>query len=132
MADMQGETPELTERERSAARSRATAVSPGLRARFDERLASWKATWAGPALMLSSDTRDYTRGPEFEAILELGPDALPLVVEQIAHEEDGFFLLAVLENWQARADLVETTAEYPLESQQSRARRAAREILASG
>lgn len=78
-------------------------------------------------ILTSSNTRDYTSGPEYEAIIALGPTATPLVVEQIATQPDGFFLVAALERWHNRNDLVATTAEQPLESQQSRARRALRE-----
>jgi hypothetical protein len=125
------ESPGLTHDEIAAAGAVATTVPDTLRASFDGRLAAWKATWTRPELQLSSDTRDFTRGPEFEAIVELGPAAAPLVAEQLAREPDGFFLLAVLERWLDREDLVATTRENPLESQQSRARRALRELMTS-
>lgn len=121
------DTPELTDQEIQAARAAAAAVSPNLRTSFQDRLQKWKATWTRPELLTSSDTNDYTRGAEFEAIIALGPSATPLVLEQIATEPDGFFLLAALERWHNRGDLVATTAEQPLESQQSRSRRALRE-----
>lgn len=132
MSEMDAEAPELSEEERSAAGAVAAQLGAPLRSAFADRLAAWKATWSRPELELSSDTRDYTQGPEFEAILDLGPEALPLAIEHLARAEDGFFLLAAVERWQQRDDLVATTAEHPLESQQSRARRAVREALRSG
>lgn len=132
MTEMPSEAPDLTQEERNATRALGAEVPDDLRSAFDERLAAWKATWTGPELAMSSDTRDYTRGPEFEAIVDLGPAVVPLVLEQMAHEPDGFFLLAALERLRGRDDLVATTAEYPLESQQSRARRAVRDAVAQG
>lgn len=127
--DLYGDTPELTPAELDGARTYASGVPADLRGEFRERLQAWKATWSRPGLLLSSDTHDYTQGPEFEAIVDLGPAAVPLVVEQLAHEPDGFVLLAALERWQDRADLVATSSEHPLESQQSRARQAVRDHL---
>jgi hypothetical protein len=132
MTDRPGESPELTETELGAAHALASGVPPSLRSSFEERLAAWKATWGRPGLRLRSDTRAFTQGPEFDALVDLGREALPLVVEQLAHTRDGFFLLAALERWQERADLVATTAEHPLESQQSRARRAVRDAVQPG
>lgn len=130
MTEMPSEAPDLTQEERNATRGLAADVPDDVRSAFHERLAAWKATWTRPELAMSSDTRDYTRGPEFEAIIDLGPAVVPLVLEQMAHEPDGFFLLAALERLGDRDDLVATTAEYPLESQQSRARRAVRDAVA--
>lgn len=127
--DHYGDTTQLTPTELQGALASASDVPADVRVAFRERLAAWQATWSRPELLLSSDTRDYARGPEFEAIVDLGPAAAPLVVEQLAHEPDGFFLLAALERWHGRDDLVATTPEHPLESQQSRARRAVREYL---
>jgi hypothetical protein len=132
MTEMPSEAPDLTQEERNATRALGAEVPDDLRSAFHQRLAAWKATWTSPELALSSDTHDFTRGPEFEAIVDLGPAAIPLALEQMAHEPDGFFLLAALERWQERDDLVATTAKYPLESQQSRARRAVREAVALG
>lgn len=120
-------TSELTDQEIQAARAAASRVPATLRASFQDLLQAWKATWTRPELISSSNTQDYTSGPEYEAIIALGPEATPLAVEQIATEPDGFFLLAALERWHNRSDLVATTTQQPLESQQSRARRALRE-----
>lgn len=132
MTEMPQEAADLTQEERSAVRALGSEVPDDVRGAFRERLTAWKSTWTRPDLLLSSDTNDFTRGREFEAIVDLGPAAIPLVLEQMAHEPDGFFLLAALERWQGRDDLVATTAEFPLESQQSRARRAVRDAIARG
>lgn len=132
MTEMPQEAADLTEEEQSAIRALGAEVPDDLRRAFQERLTAWKATWTRPDLVLSSDTNDFTRGREFEAIVDLGPAAIPLVLEQLAYEPDGFFLLAALERWHERDDLVATTAEFPLESQQSRARRAVRDAVARG
>lgn len=126
--DSLGDAPELTGTEIAAVRAAAARVPAAVRTQFQTRLAAWKATWSRPELLLSSDTRDFTQGPQFEAIVDLGPQASALVLEQIAVEPDGFFLLAALERWHSRGDLVAATPEHPLESQQSRSRRALREL----
>lgn len=107
----------------------AGAVPAPLRERFAGALADWKRTWSELPLAASSDTRDYAQGPAFERLLELGPDAVPLVLEQIVEADDGFLLLALLERWWEREDLVAVAVEQPLESQQSRAIRALRSGL---
>lgn len=129
MTQLPGEADDLNDREVDLVRAQASDVSAEIRQDFERLLAEWKATWSRPERRYSSDTRDYTQGSEFEAIVALGPAALPLVAEQIVTEPDGFFLLAALERWQERSDLVETTEAFPLESQQSRARRAVRAIV---
>jgi len=125
------ETPALTAEEHEALRQLSASVPDTVRRDFDERLTAWKRTWSQPRLAMSSDTRDYTQGPEFEALVGLGPAALPLALQEMATTPDGFFLLAAVERWQNRDDLVATSEAAPLESQQSRARRVLREA-ASG
>lgn len=125
----QGNVPPLEPDEIEAARRLAAGVPDEVRERFASALAQWKATWSELPLAASSDTRDYARGPAFEQLVAVGADAVPLALEQLATEPDGFFLLAALERWSERGDLVATTTAEPLESQQSRAARAVRSAL---
>ncbi|MDQ1700362.1 MAG: hypothetical protein QOG34_2225 [Frankiaceae bacterium] len=126
-----GDSDELTADEVEAATQLAAGVPRDVRREFDRRVGTWKASWHTSGAMLSSDTRDYARGPEFEQLIELGPAIVPLVLHHIATEPDGFFILAALERLTPHADLVAATPDAPLESQQSRSRRAVRRLLPS-
>jgi len=126
-----GDSEELTAEEVMAATRLAAAVPRGVRSEFDRRLAEWKASWHTSGAILSSDTHDYTEGPEFDHLVELGPPIVPLVLHHIATEPDGFFILGALERLTPHTDLVAATPVAPLESQQSRARRALRTLLSA-
>ncbi|HEX4437263.1 MAG TPA: hypothetical protein VH061_10760 [Solirubrobacteraceae bacterium] len=124
-----GNVPPLEPDELEAARQLAAGVPDEVRERFTSALAQWKATWSELPLAASSDTNDYATGPAFEQLVAVGAVATPLALEQLATEPDGFFLLAALERWSERGDLVAAAQKQPLESQQSRAVRAVRAAL---
>jgi hypothetical protein len=124
-----GEPEQLQPQEVVAVQRLAAAVPDEVRERFAAALSGLRTTWSTPQVALSSDTRDYAAGAEFEALAAVGPEAVPLVLEQLATTPDGFFLLPLLERWTQRDDLVAASSDRPLESQQSRAVSAVREAL---
>jgi hypothetical protein len=119
--------PDLSPEELARTSERASQVAADLGRRFDAALAAWKETWMQPPLVYSSDTRDYATGPEFDALARLGDGIIPLVVGRLS-DEDGFFLLPLLEILLGRDPAPKL---HPLESEQSRGRRAVRAFLKS-
>ncbi len=130
MAEGLYQEPELTKVEVESVRTRPAHVSPELRSSFQSLLAALRESWRSPEKRYLSDSGAYAAGPEFEALAALGLEALPLVLEEMIESPSGFLLLPVLELWTARDDLVSGSSREELESQQSRARRAVRELLA--
>ena len=124
-----GETPKiklvepaapLTTDELAAVRASADAPAPSLKSQFAQLLAAWREAIAKPPVAFSSNSADYARIPEAEALAALGSPALPLFLHTLAHDEDGFLLLPVIERITGRNDLV-YRPDGLIESQQSRA-----------
>jgi hypothetical protein len=113
----------LNPEESRAIEAQVAEVDPALRDEFEQRFSAWKTTFRDH--LVSSDTRDYATGPEFEALASLGRPALPLIMQHLA-DEDGFFLLPLLDALpgQATAQL-----SHPLDGEQSRAARTLRQWL---
>jgi hypothetical protein len=115
--------PSYTDDELARIAQQAAQVDPGLKADFDERLATWKATWTRPELATSQNTYDFATGPEFEAVVALGDGIVPLVVAEMT-QPDGFFMVPLLEEY---TDPVPPGP--PAESEQTRGQRAVRAWL---
>jgi hypothetical protein len=60
--------------------------SPRLQERFEELSAEWKAS-SGPA----SSMEKLAMHPAYQQIIGLGPDALPLLLEELDREPDLWF-----------------------------------------
>jgi hypothetical protein len=63
---------------------------PDYVASFDQLFKKWQDTWSSDNIMLSSNSADRAKGPEFEALVELGPRIVPLVIHKLL-VEDNFF-----------------------------------------
>ena len=61
-----------------------------VREQFDRLYAEWENRIKDPKIQVSSRPQDYTNLEPYRAIVDLGPDALPLVLEKIA---GGVFLM---------------------------------------
>ena len=64
---------------------------------FEERYQQWKSRIESGEISLSSSARDYISNPEFEAIVELGEEALPFIFEKMQTDEAGHFLSYAVE-----------------------------------
>ncbi|MDJ0631130.1 MAG: hypothetical protein QNJ44_22930 [Rhodobacter sp.] len=61
-----------------------------VREEFDRLFAEWEERIRDPKIQASSRPKDYVEVEQYRAIVDLGKDALPLVLEKIA---DGVFLM---------------------------------------
>lgn len=69
-------------------------TAPDLVCDFDNRYKAWKQTWFSTGNTDSPDSDTRATGPEFDAVLALGPKIIPLVVYQLTSGED--FIAVVL------------------------------------
>jgi hypothetical protein len=119
------EEPFLADEEINVVRGAAAGLDPELRQQYDQLLARWRESIGSPPLLLSSDTRDYGRHAEADALVALGEPALLLFLQTMAETDDGFLLLPLVERMMSWAQPT-IPAPRRLESEQSRARAAVR------
>ena len=96
-----------------------------LRANFDEAFAAWKQTWSSGGLAICSNPHARAFGKEYDALIALGPQILPLLIEQLADPEN-FFALQLYDALQSNEKLLvqfEPDDERILEGEQGRAKR---------
>jgi hypothetical protein len=101
------------------------AIAAELRDRFEAAFAAWKPTWFSGGLAINSNPHSRAVGPEYDALIALGPDVLPLVVEKLADPEN-FLALQLYDAMQPNEKMVihfEPDDERILEGEQGRARR---------
>lgn len=100
-------------------------IPADVRSAFSAAFDAWKETWFRGGLAMSSDPHTRAVGPEFEALIALGPAILPLVVERLA-DPDNFFGLQLFDAIQTDENLLvqfEPDDERIVEGEQGRARR---------
>jgi hypothetical protein len=100
------------------------ATPRDIRRAFERRYQAWRKTWDSPALAVLSDTRSRRSSVEFTALIGLGPQILPLLMDKIAHRREFFALQAyeVLQpDWPQN---IEADGKPVFESEQARAARA--------
>jgi hypothetical protein len=114
-----------TPAQQKALRQLRDAVPPDVRTAFESAFAAWKASWFRGSLAASSDPHTRTVGPEFDAIVSLGPVVVPLVVKKLADPEN-FLALQLYDVIQPDNRLVvqfDAGDERITEGEQGRARR---------
>jgi hypothetical protein len=92
-------TYQLSGSERSALEAQIRLLPPFLQHTFQHRFQIWKATWFAGILAIDSNPASRARGPAFRALLEMGPEILPLVVREMLNPEH-FFALQLFERLQ--------------------------------
>jgi len=74
--------------------------SAEIRKKFEALYAEWEEVIQSPRIQASSNPDDYTNNRPYQAIVKLGKDVLPLVLEKV---KDGVFFMN-----QAALDITET------------------------
>ena len=119
------EAMQLTDEERSIL-ERAVAEMPSeLRQAYSEAFSAWKSTWFSGSLAIDSNPYSRAHGAEFDRLIALGPQILPLIVNSLS-EEDNFLALALYDSIQSDSKLVvqfESDDPRLLEGEQGRAKR---------
>jgi len=70
---------------------------PGMDSLFEERYQQWKSFIHTGTLSLSSFTDDYINNEQFQSIVDLGPEAIPFIIEKMKTDEDAQFLVHAIE-----------------------------------
>ena len=70
---------------------------PGMDSLFEARYQQWKSFISTGTLSLSSFTDDYINNEPFQAIVDLGPEAIPFIIQKMKTDEDAHFLVHALE-----------------------------------
>lgn len=92
-----GELPALSQDEIERVHELAAKVDPKLKAEFDRLHSDWyRAAETSDEIRLSSAVGSRNGLPQFKAMVDLGPEILPLVVEQML-DPDKFFTVSVYE-----------------------------------
>lgn len=114
-----------TTAQKKALREARADVPADIQSAFEAAFDAWKATWFTGGLAISSNPHSRTVGKEFDALIALGPQILPLVVQKLADQEN-FLALQLYDAIQPDERLVVQFGpedERILEGEQGRARR---------
>ena len=63
--------------------------------RFEQLYGEW-SSYVQQNILYSSSDRDYIQNPHFDAIVALGSDALPFIMEKLRSDEHAHFLIHAL------------------------------------
>jgi hypothetical protein len=124
---------DLADQARAELQSLVDRVPDDVRQAYDTAFESWKATWFSGPLSVNSNPHSRAYGPDFEALITLGTDILPLVVNSLADDEN-FMALTLYDAIQPDHRLsVPSIANAPeiLEGEQGRAKRTVRTWLST-
>jgi hypothetical protein len=119
----------LSVSEAARLRDEIAAIPGDIRRAFERRYQAWRKTWDSPALAVLSDARSRRSSEEFAALVGLGPQILPLLMDKIAQPQEFFALQAyeVLQpDWPAN---IEAGGQRVFESEQAKAERAVKDWL---
>jgi hypothetical protein len=124
---MKGKTskPTVTAAQKKILHEQTNRLAEGVRASFETAFRAWKNTWFRGGLAIRSDPHMRTVGTEFDALIALGPEILPLVVEKLIDPEN-FLALQLYDAIQPDRRLLvqfEPGDERVVEGEQGRARR---------
>lgn len=64
--------------------------------RFEQLYGEWTRSLQQSTTPYSSSDRDFIQNPPFEAIVDLGPDALPFIMEKLRSDAQAHFLIHAL------------------------------------
>jgi hypothetical protein len=127
------ETMQLNDDDRRELQHLVASVPEDLRQAYDTAFAAWKATWFSENLAIDSNPYSRAYGSEFDALVALGPDIIPLVVNSLA-EDSNFIALTLYEAIQPdHRVIVQSKANDPemLEGEQGRARKTVKAWLSN-
>jgi hypothetical protein len=85
----------LSEEETDTLRQQVKKVKQEVKDLFEQAYAAWTQTWTQPAIQISSNPNDYARSQEFNDLVAMGPDILPLLVEKMGNGREFLVLKAI-------------------------------------
>lgn len=115
----------LSPHQRQLLHKQEAEVPANVRVAFATAFSAWKESWFRGGLAVSSDPHTRAVGPEFDALIALGPEVLPLLIEKLA-DPANFLALQLYDAMQSDDNLLvqyEPDDERIVEGEQGRARR---------
>ncbi len=104
------------------------AMDPSILERFEGLFDEWKRGWSNPDVLIHSNPAAIRRLPQFDALVELGPQALPALGRKLADPEN-FFALQLFDALAEREPTFVKQADVaPGQGEQARAMAAATAI----
>lgn len=64
---------------------------------FEDYYQKWKSYTQSGTVALSSSDEDYINNPHFQAIVDLGENAVPYIIQKFQTDENAHFLIHALE-----------------------------------
>ena len=95
----------MSSEEKSALKRDIANIPKDVQAAFQKAFSAWKKTWFTGSLAIDSNPYSRARGKEFDDLVALGPQILPLVVSSLTDEEN-FFSLVLYDTIQSDARLI--------------------------
>lgn len=124
----------LTAAEKKALSEQLKSIPAQRQKAFEAAFRSWKATWFRGGLAISSNPHTRAVGPEYDALIAMGPEILPLLVQKLA-APDNFLALQLYDAIQPDERLIvqaEPADKRILDGEQGRARRVVEAWFAIG
>ncbi len=115
----------VTSSQRKLLRDERKRIPATLREAFATAFAAWMDTWFSGGLSFDSDPHSRTIGKEFNALVALGPEIIPLLIEELADPEN-FLALQLYDAIQPNVRLIVhfgPNDKRIVEGEQGRARR---------
>jgi hypothetical protein len=119
------EAMQLTDDDRATLERAVEGIPSELQQAYSEAFAAWKSTWFSGSLAIDSNPYSRAHGSEFDRLIALGSQILPLLVNSLT-EEDNFLALSLYDLIQPDSKLVvqfESDDPRLLEGEQGRANR---------
>jgi hypothetical protein len=123
----------LSEDEMARLSRKVRAVPGDVVEEFDRRYNAWRATWFDDSNVMFSDPESRTRSDEFEDLIILGPEIVPLLVNKLQYPDE-FFAMMALEIFLDPELVYRPDVDHPdvLKGEQGRARTTLKRWLISG
>ena len=64
---------------------------------FEDYYQTWKSFTQSDDVVLSSFSEEYINNPHFQAMVDLGPEAVPDIIQKLQTDESAHFLIHALE-----------------------------------
>ena len=95
----------LSKSEKTALRNDTSSIPDEVRSEFQSAFEAWRKSWFAGSLAIDSNPYSRAHGSDFDKLVALGPQIMPLVVEKLVDEQN-FFALSLYDAIQSDARLI--------------------------
>ena len=122
----------LSKSEKTALTNDTSSIPDEVQSEFKRAFEAWRKSWFAGSLAIDSNPYSRAHGSDFDKLVALGPQIMPLVVEKLVDEQN-FFALSLYDAIQSDARLIvqhEPDDPRIMEGEQGRAARVVKAWLA--